>query len=227
MTWGAPELTGGNITQYRVRYKLRDDSSALLITRPTLAARRRSETVTNLALNKFYIFGVQAFTAVGWGEEASAEIFTSLKRNLGQFSLLNISHHYENWMILLTSLFTPFSSDVPETPIILPISDSHITWRSILVRWGVGRRRNQPIRYFTLKLRKGQGAWETHPKPLSDDDDQLVVWGLESNHIYSFQITATNDAGTSPPSKPSPPVRTLKKCKYEYKNLKVLSLGSL
>lgn len=106
-------------------------------------------------------------------------------------------------------------SDKPERPIILPISDSHITWRSITVRWAVGRRRDQPIRYFTLRFRKGQGAWEIYPKPLSGDDDEVVVWGLESNHLYSFQITATNDAGTSPPSEASPLVRTLRKCKND------------
>ena len=83
------------------------------------------------------------------------------------------------------------------------------------MRWAVGRRRNQPIRYFTLRLRKAQGAWETHPKPLTGDDDELEVWDLESNHLYSFEVTATNDAGTSPPSIPSPPVRTLAKCEYD------------
>ncbi|XP_028395112.1 protein sidekick-1-like [Dendronephthya gigantea] len=182
VNWAPPEMTGGNITHYRVSYKLRDDGKSQLVTRPSLIARKRSDSIPNLSSNKFYIFNVQAYTAVGWGEEASAEIFTS-RRNTKK----------------------------PERPIILPISDSDITWRSIKVRWAVGRRRDQPIRYFTLRLRKPQGAWEIHPKPLSGTDSEMIVWGLQSNHFYTFEITATNDAGTSPPSAPSPPVRTFRK----------------
>ena len=90
VTWAPPEMTGGNITQYRVSYRLRDDGSSKLVTRPTLASKRRSDSITGLSVEKFYIFEVQAYTAVGWGEKVSAEIYTSQDRNSGLIILFCI-----------------------------------------------------------------------------------------------------------------------------------------
>lgn len=110
------------------------------------------------------------------------------------------------------SCFPP--SGKAEIPLILPITDFNITSHSIAVGWAVVTRRRQPIRFFTLELRKGQGAWENYPKPLNGDDRRLIVWGLEPGRLYSFRISSTIDANTSPFSKPSPPVRTLADGKF-------------
>ena len=83
VTWAPPEMTGGNITRYRVSYRLRDDSSARTVVRPTLSSSKLTDSITSLSPDKFYIFEVQAYTAVGWGEEASAEIYTSRNQNTG------------------------------------------------------------------------------------------------------------------------------------------------
>lgn len=88
ITWAPPEMTGGNITQYRVSYKPRDDGSSQVVTRPALDPRKRSDSVRNLSPEKFYIFDVQAYTVVGWGEKASAEIYTSRDRISGLLTFL-------------------------------------------------------------------------------------------------------------------------------------------
>jgi len=77
VTWAPPEMTGGNITQYRVSYKRRDDGNAREIIRPSLDATKRSDSINKLSAQTFYVFEVQAYTVKGWGEKASAEIFTS------------------------------------------------------------------------------------------------------------------------------------------------------
>lgn len=186
VSWDVPELLGGNITMYRINYKLRDEVRGKLVRVPTLDSTRRKYTVVKLAADKYYIFEVEAFTSVGWGTPARAEIYTSRDGNKG----------------------------TAETPLILPIADSHVTSRSIKLRWAVVTRRRQPIRYFTLELRKAQGAWQTHPKPLGGSDKELVVWGLEPDHLYRFRIKSTIDGDTSPFSKPSPLVRTLRESGY-------------
>ena len=83
VNWAPPERTGGNITQYRVSYRLRDDGNAQVVARPPLAARTRSDIIHSLSPEKYYVFEVQAYTAVGWGEKSSAEIYTSQTRNSG------------------------------------------------------------------------------------------------------------------------------------------------
>ena len=85
VSWAPPEMTGGNITQYRVSYRPRDDGTSKLIIRPTLDWTKRSESIPNLSPDKYYVFNVQAYTAVGWGEKASAEIFTGRDRNKGLY----------------------------------------------------------------------------------------------------------------------------------------------
>ena len=77
VTWAPPEMTGGNITQYRVSYRQRDDGNPKEIIRPSLDASKHSDTIISLSPQKYYIFAVQAYTAKGWGEKASAEIYTS------------------------------------------------------------------------------------------------------------------------------------------------------
>ena len=95
VNWAPPEMTGGNITLYRVSYKLRDDGKSRLVIRPSLTASKRSDSIPNLSSNKFYIFEVQAHTSVGWGEKASAEIFTSRGNTSENFSASQIFWCFE------------------------------------------------------------------------------------------------------------------------------------
>ena len=94
VSWDVPELTGGNITMYRVYYRLRDEVGAPLIRRPTVDSTRRTETVLGLSGDKYYVFEVRAHTAVGWGTPARAEVYTSRDGNKGVFPLL-----YFTWCI--------------------------------------------------------------------------------------------------------------------------------
>ena len=89
MSWAPPEMTGGNITQYRVSYRPRDDGTSKLIIRPPVASKIRSESIPNLSPDKYYVFEVQAYTALGWGEKASAEIFTGRDRSKSLYFFKN------------------------------------------------------------------------------------------------------------------------------------------
>lgn len=82
VNWGPPEMTGGNITKYRVSYRLRDDTSPPIV-RPSLVGTKYTDTVIDLSRERYYIFEVAAFTVGGgWGEKAVGKIFTTQGGNI-------------------------------------------------------------------------------------------------------------------------------------------------
>ena len=72
-----------------------------------------------------------------------------------------------------------------------------MTDTTILLKWKVPFDGNAPIRYFTVTQNRSSGETAQN---ISVNQLQLTVENLKPYTYYRFQVTATNDQGTSDPT---------------------------
>lgn len=98
--------------------------------------------------------------------------------------------------------FSQFS-EVPESPVMLPIPLSDVDSTSVLVKWKPRYDGMSPIRSYTLQYNKQPDGWKDYLSNVTGRVDidanvtSLLVTRLLPSSSYSFRIKATNDVGDS------------------------------
>ena len=109
---------------------------------------------------------------------------------------------YDRILAILTLYFASFS-EVPESPVVLPILLSDVDSTTVLVKWKPRYDGMSPIRAYTLQYNKIPDGWKNYLSNVTGRVEidasvtSMLVTRLLPSSSYSFRVKATNDVGDS------------------------------
>lgn len=175
--WDIPDEPNGEILQYKVTYSI--NGSINLNYSREFKPTERTFRASQLLAERYYLFSVTAQTRLGWGNTATALVYTTNNR------------------------------ERPQPPSAPQISRSQVQAHQITFSWTPGRDGFAPLRYYTVQIKENEGSWTILPDRVDPIVTTYTVMNLNPYTTYQFRIQAINDLGSSIFSKESIEVRTL------------------